>query len=66
MRLVPVNFVLLTAEQIKQLLINDENYFHKRAKGTRSSNVTVTAYCGKRVTLVELRIFAFFEVVNIP
>ena len=65
MCLVPVNFALLTAEQNKLLMVNNENYFHKRAKGTHSSNVTATVYCGKKVTLFELRIFAFFKVVNI-
>jgi len=41
-----------------------ENYCHKAANGTPSSNVTTTVYCGKRVTLVELRICMLLKVVN--
>jgi len=42
-----------------------ERYFHKRANGTRMSNVTASVYCGQRVTLVELKVCIFLKVVNI-
>jgi hypothetical protein len=61
MRLVQVNFVLLTTEQNNLLMNKDKNYFHKRAKGTHRFNVRETIYCGKRVYLFELKIFAFFK-----
>jgi len=43
-----------------------KNYFYKAANGKRSSNVTATVYCGKWVTLVQLRICVLLSVVNIP
>jgi len=64
MCLVQYNFVLLTAEQSKLLMV--KRYFHKAANRTRSSNVTATNYSGKSVALFQLRICVFLKILNIP
>jgi hypothetical protein len=67
MCLVQANFVLLTTEHSKQLIINyNKNVFLKWANGARSSNVTATISSGKRVTSLQLTICVLLEVVNIP
>jgi len=43
-----------------------KEYFHKATNGTRISTVTATVYCGKRFTLVELRMCVLLKGVNIP